>query len=188
MKQILVFDTETTGIPVWRERSDSVDQPHLVQLAALRADVDTREIVESMDVIIAPHDWVIPQVTTDIHGITNDHALEVGISETGAITQFVNMWRKCGGRIAHNTSFDNRIIRIAMKRWTVKSVSDEWNDGQYECTGQMARTVMGLKKMPKLVEAYQHFFHRDHKNKHTAMGDAIACMEIYFAIKDLEIR
>jgi DNA polymerase-3 subunit epsilon len=39
----LAFDTETTGIPDWKMPSESEYQPHLVQLAAILVDADTRE-------------------------------------------------------------------------------------------------------------------------------------------------
>lgn len=29
----LVFDTETTGLPIWKEPSDHPDQPHVVDIA-----------------------------------------------------------------------------------------------------------------------------------------------------------
>ena len=31
--RLLMFDTETTGLPLWKDPSDHPDQPHLVQLA-----------------------------------------------------------------------------------------------------------------------------------------------------------
>lgn len=185
MSALLFFDTETTGIPLWRERSDSVDQPHLVSLAAILVDVDTRRIEHTLDVIIEPTDWEIPQVTIDVHGITMDHANNFGIPESEAVHSLMIMSRKCEKRVAHNTSFDNRIIRIALKRWAGVLECGAWKAGAYECTGQLSRPFVGLNKMPKLAEAYQHFFGREHDNPHTALGDATACMEIYFAVKDL---
>jgi len=34
------------------------------------------------------------------------------------------------------------------------------------------------------MEAYQHFFGQDYPGQHTARGDALACMRVYFAIQD----
>ncbi len=185
MKQIIFFDTETTGIPLWRDRSDSVDQPHIVQIAALRVEVETRKVIEMMDVVVAPDGWEIPQVTIDIHGITNDHASEIGIPEKEAVQMFLYLWNGMDW-VSHGKSFDKRIMRIALKRWADEVSIETWKECPSECTGQLSRKIVGLGKMPKLVEAYQHFFSREHDGIHSAMGDAVACMEIYFAIKDFK--
>jgi len=62
--KLLPFDTETTGIPIWSTPSGNENQPHMVQLAAMLVDSETKEIVESMDVIIKPYGWVIPKTNT----------------------------------------------------------------------------------------------------------------------------
>lgn len=83
----LFFDTETSGLPRWKEPSESPDQPHIVQLAAELVDLETREVLESMDVIVKPDGWTISAEMTAIHSITQEHALEVGIPEKDAIDQ-----------------------------------------------------------------------------------------------------
>lgn len=184
MSDILFFDTETTGIPLWRERSDGEGQPHLVQVAGLRVNADSREIMSTLDVIVSPTDWEIPQATIDVHGITQDHAEKFGIPEGDAIQMLLDMDRACSKRVAHNTTFDNRIARIAFKRWANDEAVEEWKAGSYECTMQLSKPVMGIKKNPRLAEAYKFFFGEEHPGQHSAMCDAIACMDIYFAIKD----
>jgi len=182
MSELIFFDTETTGIPDWKIQSDDEKQPHMVQLAAVKVDKESKEIISSIDLIIKPTEWVIPQETIDIHGITNDHAMEVGMSEKNALAIFLEFW---GGskRIAFNTTFDNRIIRIATKRYANESIIDNWKAGDYECAMIKARKIMGGKN-PKLSAAYKHFTGKDLENAHTAMADALACMSIYFAIED----
>jgi len=179
---IIIFDTETTGLPVWKEPSDSDIQPHLVQLAALLVNTGTRAIAQSMDVIIKPDGWTIPQETTDIHGTTNEHAMDVGISEKTALLMFLELW---GGRtrVAHNTTFDNRMIRIGTKRYFNEQVISNWKEGEYECTMRLSKAIMSGKQ-PKLEEAYMHFMGKEIQDAHTAMGDAKACMDIYFAIQE----
>lgn len=189
---LLFFDTETTGLPIWQEPSESEGQPHIVQLAALVVDKDSREVIDSMDAIIRPEGWSIPKEMTDIHGITNEIALEKGVPESVALEMFLNMWNPDIIRIAHNHSFDARIIRIATKRFIDdENIQEAWKDGKYEDTALILKPIMQLLpknrygfKTPKLVEAYNYFFGKDPENMHTAMGDAKACMEIYFAIQD----
>ena len=74
MKPILVFDVETTGLPLWNEPSEDPRQPHLVQLAALLVDDDTRQVISTLDVIVRPDGWLIPEDVAAVHGITTERA------------------------------------------------------------------------------------------------------------------
>ena len=183
MSEILVFDSETLGIPDWKSPSGGEDQPHIVQLAALLCDEETREVKQSMDVIVRPDGWEIPQDMTDIHGITNEYALEVGIPEKMAVAMFLELWRSCRLRVAHSTTFDNRIIRIATKRYFSEEVQVNWKEGDYFCTMINSRKIMGGKQ-PTLEEAYQYFTGKTLENAHTAIADTNACMEIYWELSE----
>jgi DNA polymerase-3 subunit epsilon len=185
MKTGLFFDTETTGLPVWREPSGSENQPHIVQLGAILADSDTQKLLQTMDVIVKPDGWEIPQETIDIHGITNEQALDVGIPEKEALTIYIDMLSKADLRIAHNTTFDNRIIRIALKRYFPDLISDEvWKcKDNYYCTLINFRKLIGGKSGHTLSEAYKYFTGKDLENAHNAMVDTKACMEIYWGLK-----
>ena len=188
MNTILFFDTETTGLPVWKEPSGSDKQPHLVQLAAILCNADTREIILTMDVIIKPDGWKIPQVTIDVHGITNEMALENGISEQVALDNFLKM---CGDadRVAYNKTFDQRIIRIATKRYSTDEVIEKWAvKDDFHCAMMLAKPIVkcpaktkGKFKYPKLQEAYKHFFGKEFDDAHSAMADTEACMKVYWA-------
>ena len=68
----LFFDTETTGIPNWKIPSESEEQPHIVQIAAILCDSDTKEIKEEIELIVRPDGWVIPDEVAEINGITTE--------------------------------------------------------------------------------------------------------------------
>lgn len=181
----LGFDTETTGLPDWKKPSGSENQPHIVQLAAVLVDLDTGEELQSISVIVKPDGWVIPQETIDVHGITNELANEVGIPESTALGMFINLYNQCDLRIAHNTTFDNRIIRIALKRYMPNLISDEeWkNKDSYFCTLMKFRKIKGGKSGHKLEDAYEYYTGQKLEGAHNAMIDTRACMEIYFAMQ-----
>jgi len=185
MTKILFWDTETTGLPQWQEPSDSESQPHLVQLAAILVD-GSREEIQTLDVIIKPDGWEIPKETIDIHGITTERAMDEGIPEAEALDQFIELYRQCGLRVAHNTTFDNRMIRIALKRYRQDLISDEeWKDKtRYFCTLMSARKIMGGKNGHTLGECYTYFCGKPLEGAHNAMVDTRACMEIYWAMQD----
>lgn len=175
--QIVFFDTETTGFIKYGERSDHPDQPHLVQLAAVLYDLESKRVTQSIDLIIKPDGWFIPEGAAKVHGITTEYATKFGVSESSAVNIFLKL---CDGRkrVAYNVPFDKRIIRIATKRGFMSPVSNEWNDAEYDCAMKRAREIMGGKNK-KLAEAYKYFTGEDLQNAHTAMADTLACMEVY---------
>ena len=195
MNLALFYDTETTGLPDFKAPSEAAHQPHIVQLAALLIDLDARETIQSMDVIVRPDGWTIPDEVAAVHGITTEHAAEVGIPESLALSMFMELW--CGrSRVAHNEQFDARIIRIALMRYRSEDSADIWKSGPAECTARMATPVCALPptdkmkavgrfhhKTPNLCEAYRHFTGNDLQNAHSAMADVLACLDVYFAIK-----
>lgn len=195
MSHALFYDTGTTGMPLWDKPSDHPDQPHLVQLAACRVDLDTRKVISSINLIVRPNGWDIPKEVSAIHGITADFAMQVGVDEGAALGVFLDMW---GGikRIGHNEGFDARIIRIAQRRHLDDGL-DKWKGSEAECTATLATPIVkcpptakmlkaGRKhyKKPTLSEAYQHFMGTPLDGAHDAMVDVQACMDIYFAIKE----
>lgn len=192
---LLFYDTETTGLPDWGQPSDAPQQPHIVQLAACVVDTDTRQVIQSMDVIIQPAGWVIPKEVTDIHGITTEYAQDVGVSEEMAIHMLLAL-RRMRTRVGHNESFDARIIRIAIKRYMSESTAEEWKTSKAECTAVLstphcklpptAKMVAAKRnhfKTPTLVEAHNHFFPGESFAAHSAMADVLACLRVYWAIK-----
>lgn len=181
MNTAIFFDTETTGLPDWKAPSESEAQPHIVQLAAHVLNLDSKKIIHSMDVIIKPDGWVIPEEVSTIHGITTEYALQVGIPEKQAVEMFLALW---GGRlrVAFNTTFDNRIIRVATKRFCSEEVINAWHEGEYECAMIASRKVIGGKN-PALEDAYKNFTGKELIDAHTAIADVNACIEVYFAAK-----
>lgn len=205
MKLALFYDTETTGLPLFKEPSEHPDQPHIVQIAALLVDLDTRQTISSMDVVIRPAGWTIPDEVAAVHGITTAHAEAVGINEVQALDMFMALWAGPGRlRIAHNEQFDARILRIALKRFRdepdeVLPISDTWKEGVAECTARLATPICQIPPTAKMLkagfnkfktanlgEAYRHFTGKELENAHSAMADVMACRDVYFAIRDME--
>jgi DNA polymerase III subunit epsilon len=182
--KILFFDTETTGLPIWGEPSTDHRQPHLVQIGAELVDAETREVLKSMDVIIKPAGWEIPEEMTAIHGITKEAALENGISEWDAVEELLEMKKEADLRVAHNVNFDDRIIRIAITRELGYDKADEWKEGEKFDTCNKSRKAVGLKKAPKLEESYEFFTGKKLEGAHSAAADVAACREVYFALVD----
>lgn len=195
MNLAVCFDTETSGLPLDGRPDTDAGQPHIVQLGAVLVDLDTRRHIATLDVIVRPEGWTIPEDVSRVHGITQAHAEAVGIPESLAVEALLEM-AKGRLRVAHNEPFDRRIVRIACARFFEESTVDEWSDGKAECTAQLATPIMKLPptprmlaagrrhyKTPNLGEAYRHFTGRDLEGAHSAIVDVLACLEVYRAIK-----
>lgn len=192
---MLMYDTETSGLPDYKNPSSGEQQPHIVQLGAILVAQDTREVIDKIDVIIKPDGWVIPDDVAKIHGITTERAMDEGMPEKEAFDQFIEMWKKCEFRVGYNEPFDARIVRIATFRYAEQDIIDSWKEAPAHCAMKMAKPIcqmpasekarrFGKYKNPKLAEAYKHFTGNDLIDAHSAMADTMACMDVYFAALD----
>lgn len=196
MKLALAYDTETSGLPLFNDPSEDPRQPHIVQLGARLVDLDSRDVIATLDVIIRPDGWVIPDEVAAVHGISTERAKAVGISESIALGALLELWSIAEVRIAHNESFDARIVRIAQHRFDCADL-DAWKDGAAECTAKLATRIMKLPPTPKMVaarrnhpktpnlrEAVEFFTGRPLENAHSALADVDGCLAVYWAIQD----
>jgi DNA polymerase-3 subunit epsilon len=184
---LLFTDTETTGFPTSAPLDDP-SQPRMVQLAAMLCDDDGRKRAV-VDVIIRPEGWVIPEGVIAVHGIDNALAKRVGIYESAAVTAF---WELVGVEepatvVAHNVGFDLKIIRSALMRKRVSQAHLDWfvNVPTF-CTLQAGRQWAQAGEKCDLRNLYRLLFGRNYQGAHDAMGDVIACREVYFGLKRLE--
>lgn len=196
---ILAFDTETTGLPDFKARSVDPTQPHLVQLALVTFDDDGAE-QEAVSVIVRPDGWIITPELTAIHGISHERAMDEGIPEDTATQMFVTFQAKAALRVAHNESFDRRILRIAMTRAAIERDFIEAIEKRPSyCTCNEAKPIVNLPptekmmavgfkgpKPPKLEECFAHFFNEGLPGAHDALVDARACARLYFHLKSLK--
>jgi len=198
MNLAIFYDTETTGLPLFNEPSEDPRQPHIVQLAAVMVDLDTNKEYQGLDLIVRPNGWTITEEMTAIHGISQEMAMDLGVSEKTATEALLDL---VGNRlrIGHNESFDARILRIATKRYFNDDLADKWKAGIAQCTAGLTTKICNLPptekmlaagrkhaKTPNLQEAYAHFFGQPFDNAHSAFADVMACRDVYFAVKRLE--
>ena len=196
MKTLLFYDTETTGLPLWKKPSEDPRQPHIVQLAALMTDEAGKKI-SSMDVLMCVPDGVeFSSEAVDIHGITPEHSRAYGAALPDSLPVFLAMWSSARLRIGHSESFDARMIRISLKRYFNEDTCAQWKEGEAFCTMRKSTSIVrvppsnkmmgaGRKtfKNPTLGEAYEFFTGKALGEKaHNAMFDILACRAVYFGI------
>ena len=182
---VLIFDTETTGLPIWREPSDHPDQPHIVDIACdLWA--GPGELIEQYDAIINPG-VEIPDELAALHGITTERAIAEGVAMAEALERFFDLVSRADLIVGHNISFDIRMVRIEAAR----RLGEKWdNPLPTFCTMRKSTNqcqILSAKprherdwKWPNLTEAVRHFFDEDLENAHRARPDVDAAARIYF--------
>jgi len=194
MSAILFFDTETNGLPNFRAPNNDRSQPHIVQIAAMICD-ESGNVKSTLNTLISRDNWIIGEELQAIHGISNEDCDKFGMPIEIAMLALMDMRDSCGIGVAHNISFDNRMLEIEACRR-----AQNWDSGQifWECTAAMTTPICRMPptakmlaagfdkfKMPKLIEAHQHLFGEDFDKAHDAMADVMACKRIYFECKRL---
>lgn len=195
----LVYDFETSGLPLFSEPSDHPNQPHVVQVGAQLVNMDTRIVVQSLDVIVRPVGWTIPDEVAQVHGITTEMAHDLGVPEGLAVEMLLELWKPEAPRlrIGHNEQFDARIMRIGLFRHLDVAMADAWKAGVSQCTQRLATPIMKLPptdkmkaagrnghKQANLREAYEFFTGKPLTGAHNAMVDVDGCKTVFFAIQD----
>lgn len=195
--KILVFDTETTGLPESRTTSilETRKWPHIVQLSWILYDDDEKKILNCQDHIInCAVD--IPLESAKIHGITNEIASEKGVSIEYVMDLFNNDIKIADMLIAHNISFDKRMcmvesIRLSKKQYfttngirkpeycTMKETKEFCNIEKINMKGE------AYAKYPTLVELHNKLFGVEPKGAHNSMIDVLICLRchLYFTKK-----
>ena len=194
---ILFFDTETTGFYDDRLPPDHEAQPYIVQLAAQLCTDDNRAVA-GFSFIIDPGVGMvrIPAKVSDVHGITEEIAVQFGVSAASALASFTHLYQRCDLVVAHNIKFDRAVMETAIARHYGRVLPLR---KPLFCTMEAATPIVNLPptermvaagfnkpKPPKLAECIKHFFGEDLEGAHDAMVDLTACRRVYFHINAME--
>lgn len=183
----LFFDTETTGLPRdWNAPVTQVENwPRLVQLAWLLFDREGHKL-EGAEHLIKPEGFVIPAESSRVHGITTEQALAEGVSLRSALEEFAAKIAAAELLVAHNMSFDEKIMgaeflrsEIASGLFTTERVCTMLSS--IEFCALPASNGKGYK-WPRLSELHLKLFGEDFADAHDALVDTSACARCFFEL------
>ena len=184
----LFFDTETTGLPRnWKAPLTDLDNwPRMIQVAWILSD-DRGKRIESADFIIRPENFVIPLGASRVHGITTEQAINEGEALDKVLNLFNEMVEKAGFIVAHNMSFDEKIVGAEFLRKGIRSSFDQKTK---LCTMQSATDYCRLSgpygyKWPKLSELHIKLFGKDFEGAHDASVDINATEKCFWEMKKI---
>jgi len=189
--KILIFDTETTGLPIGRNPSiyDTQKWPHILQLSYIVYDSETNDIITVEDDYIRIHDDVVIEPGSQkIHNISKELLIERGIPIQDALYKFNTFTTQSDLLVGHNVSFDKRMVIVEGIRNKIKmNVDDTY------CTMRNSVELCKIErewpdgnkyfKYPTLSELYEELFKITPKNTHNALIDILICMRCFVKIE-----
>lgn len=207
--RVLVFDTETTGLPQTKILNpDTLHQwPTIVQFSYIIYDLSLNDIVESKDYVIkVPESIVISEESSKIHGITNEISSNMGIPIDDALNEFFYYLRDVDWIIGHNISFDINMIKVELLRiiYSQKLSSNQLKNYKYDlhyianyknvcCTLQDSIKLCNIQaidkfgrpylKYPKLIELHQKLFNSSPNNLHNSFNDILVTLRCFMKLK-----
>jgi DNA polymerase III epsilon subunit-like protein len=203
-RNILVFDTETTGLI--QKNAPLEEYPYITQFSFIVYDIQNEMIRSSFNTYIKiPSNVIINDYVSQLTGVTNDICEERGIPITEALGIFYHTMSVCDCVIGHNIDFDIQMVNIEIVRNLhslqhfpdIKNIFNTYRlfklGIKTDCTMRMTINSCSLyrtneknqkyKKFPKLVETYYHLFNETPENLHNSMVDTLICLRCYLKIK-----
>jgi DNA polymerase III subunit epsilon len=182
----LFFDTETTGLPQnWKApASDLNNWPRLVELAWLLCDEEGNDI-EGKSAIVRPDGFQIPAEAAAVHGISTPRALAEGVELEPLLKDFARAVEVSRVLVAHNVSFDEKIMGAELLRTGLRTGFDE---RERYCTMKTSTELCAIPsrygfKWPTLSELHQRLFGAIPDGAHAAGTDVEVCARCFFEMK-----
>tara|TARA_A100001011_G_C14146463_1_gene772087 strand:+ start:433 stop:1083 length:651 start_codon:yes stop_codon:yes gene_type:complete len=200
--KILIFDTETSGLP--EERNGSIlsteKWPYVLQLSYILYDTSNNELIEYSDKLVKiPYFVYISPESENIHKITREKCYKEGVEIEKLLHDFNRVLTKTDLIIGHNIEFDKKVLMVEFVRNKIPHKFFINNiQVPYFCTMQKGKALCNLTfktydgriipKSPKLIELYRHFFNDEPNGLHNSLIDTIVCLRCYYKMQfDLDI-
>jgi len=197
-KKILVIDLETTGLPKRKQRDfrnphneyhhpkriKYYDTSRIVQFAWCVIDMNDDKVytVDDIKSYLVKVDFEIPEVSTNIHGITKQMCDKNGLDMKEILLELKKDLNTSDVFLAHNALFDFNILSSELyrisERQFLKKLNEIMSNGNLCCSMRLMRMFIGCFKNPSLKQSYKYCFGCEPKNQHNAKFDVLALVEI----------
>ena len=187
----LFFDTETTGLPPRDLEDSSYDQidvwPRLVQIGWIVTD-ENGNTIKRRGEIIRPEGFIIPKGASDVHGITTEKAMQIGVPIGKVLREIYDDMLHVKLLVAHNFGFDHKILGAEFYRKNIDT--NIIDDKEHICTMlsttnycELLPIRFGEYKWPKLEELHHKLFGCTFSDAHDALADVEATKKCFFELK-----
>jgi DNA polymerase III epsilon subunit-like protein len=169
---MIIFDTETTGLP--QPTVAGLDaQPHIIEFAAIKIDVRDMSIIGEIEFMCKPPIAKLDPVITKITGIT-DEKLADKLAFSAHFEELAELFVGESEGTAHNAPFDFTLMEFEMARMN-KSTKFPWPIRRC-CTVEATHHIKNRRM--KMTELYEHALGKPLVQTHRAMDDVMALYEI----------
>lgn len=193
--KIIVFDTETTGLPEGRNTSilETEKWPYIVQISWILYDTTEEKAITIQDHIIdcgVP----IPDDSIKVHGITKKKSVAKGIPVIDAMNMFDADLQEADLVVAHNLSFDKRVFMVeAIRNYRKQYFTRDGVRKPEYCTMKNTKDICKIErnnakgevyyKYPSLSELHYQLFGFNPKGTHDSMADVLICLRCYLLVE-----
>ena len=188
MVRVVFLDVETTGLPRRGAPPTNLTAyatSRVVSFAWIIRDLDMCvDIVEGHHVV-KPDGFIIPAMATQVHGITTEHAIAVGLPIADVFERFKQDLANYtpANIIAHNVSFDHGVLSSEMYRGgqQFEELRAMFTGFNTFCTMLGSMEFMGVTRWPKLEDLYKFCFPDapPMQGAHDALYDTRHCLECF---------
>jgi DNA polymerase III epsilon subunit-like protein len=189
--KILIYDTETTGLPPIGEKNVTklnLDKwPNTLQFSYVIYDSDTNNLLKTHDSIIKlPPGVIITEENYSFHHISNKMSETKGKDINVVLREFLTDCAQVDMLVGHNINFDYNMIKSEMMRnpnaYTVEDTKLLANKKMY-CTARETYGYCSIPainrngekyfKYPTLKELYEKLFDETPQNLHNSLNDVL---------------
>ena len=197
--KVLVFDTETSGLPPKSGISilESSKWPYILQIAWILYDTEKNLIQDKFESLIKiDPNIIIDEKSIEVHKINQDKLQNQGKDILEILNKFNNILGWCDIIVGHNLSFDKNILLVEAQRngIVINFMRDGAQISQY-CTMLNSINLCKLSfpnsnnnyknsyKYPKLNELVYYLFREENINFHDALIDVIYTLRCYYKLQ-----
>lgn len=186
MPKYCIFDTETTGLFLFKDPetgvpipADDPRQPRLAHFNAILVDEDLEEEYE-INLFVKPDGWEMPADAGAVNGLTTRFLEENGTPIGVVLDAYVTIVTAGYIMVAHNAQFDTKAMRSELRR---AGLPDLFERTPNICT-MRAAMALGVKKagggrgFPKLTDCAAHLG-LVIDDAHSAKGDTRATLALF---------
>ena len=207
--RVLVFDTETTGLPETKIINPDTLKlwPHIVEFSYIIYDTDENDIVESFDTIVKINeDIIISKESITLHGITNKISAKDGSDIDVVLNNFFHQLQNVDLLVGHNITFDINMVTIELLRLInddniVKEEKIRYKQNLHfltnfkyiYCTLKESIILCNIKsvnkfgkeyiKFPRLNELHEKLFEITPNKLHNSFNDILVTLRCFMKLK-----
>lgn len=173
MKLAIIWDTETTGL-LLHPNAELSKQPRITEFGGSLLDCATGAVRDTLNVLINPGIELSPEITK-LTGITNE-MLRDEPPFVDALPKISAFFAQASSMFSHNLPFDKGVLIRELRRIDANAIETfPWPAHEF-CTVGLYSEQYG--RNPRLIELYADVMEKPLEQKHRAMSDVEALIEI----------